>query len=515
MAEQGQQKSFNADGVPEDAWRKPHWVTPVVSASALWAVLGLLIYSMASTGQQELLAQIRYFVRGYEGSKTLIIAGIVLLALLVLTVLVIIIAYIAWRFMFYALVDSGIHVRSGILFKQHQHTRWDRIQSVEIQQKLFGRIFGFGSVRIESAAGDGTVDIGLLRMEDCANLRREVLRGQANARAGLPIEVGDPAIGAVAPETSHIPVFDPDDEELDELIYELPTARLLAVTILNPATVIGAIIVAASIVGQTVASGESIVFLVVGLATALFQWSSSLFNQYGSKVFVSENGLRLRAGLTKLVTQTIPPSRVHAVSISQPMLWRRMDWWRIGITIAGSSTAEDVTDNRLLIVPVGSRTEVFAVLWTILPYLGVDDAASFLMEAMYGKNSGKYFTGAPRRGRWLDPIGWRGRGMSLTPNVAAFRTGRLRRNVSLILQDHTQSTSVKEGPLQRRLGLATLKLDTVAGVVPTQMANFGRAELANLVWEENELSRQARARGVTESIADWKQRISAARIHRS
>lgn len=508
MAERDQKKSFNAAGVPDEAWRKPHWVTPIAAAGTLWGLLIVLIYSAVS-GYQEVLAQVEEIVRNANVSGILLVAGIVLGVLIVITLIVIGFSYISWRFMFYALADSGIHVRSGILLKTHQHTRWDRIQSVEVQQKLFGRIFGFGSVRIESAAGDSAVEIGLLRMEDCASLRREVLQGQANAREGRPIGMSAPAAPpSVAAETSHIPLFDPDDEEQDQLIYQLSTARLIGSTFLNPAMPIAAIFVVLSVIGQAAMSGGSVVVLILGLGTALFQGISSLFNQYGTKVFVSENGLRLRAGLTKLVTQTIPPSRIHAVSITQPLMWRRLDWWKLNITIAGSDF-EEGAENRSLVVPVGSRQDIFAVLWTIVPYLGVDDATAFLIEAMYGKDSGKYFTGAPRRGIWLDPIGWRGRGMCLTPNVAAFRTGRLRRNLSLILQDHTQSTSVTEGPLQRRLGLATLQLDVVTGPVPTQMGNFDRDEVAKLVWQENELTRQARARGVTESIESWKQRISS------
>ena len=43
---------------------------------------------------------------------------------------------------------------------------------------------------------------------------------------------------------------------------------------------------------------------------------------FGFTVRVSPDGLRLRHGLPEHRAQTVPPGRVQAVSLVQPLLWR-------------------------------------------------------------------------------------------------------------------------------------------------------------------------------------------------
>ena len=72
--------------------------------------------------------------------------------------------------------------------------------------------------------------------------------------------------------------------------------------------------------------------VVLGVAATL--WAS--FTRTASwRVAVAADGLRLRHGLLESRAQTLPPGRVQGVRISQPLLWRRPDWWRLQVNVAG------------------------------------------------------------------------------------------------------------------------------------------------------------------------------------
>ena len=570
-------KSGLGASVPEGAWRKFHKVSPLAQGGALWVVFGVIVFNIIiqilETGMGDLLDSLQ--------DITVTVVLIILGGLVALTLVVILFSWISWRYQSFAVVDSGVHKRSGILLKNHSHMRWDRIQTVEVEQKLFGRIFGFGSVKVESAGGEPATELGLLTMEDCGKLRREILTGLTNARAGRPIGLGvqvSDVVGAqsieaippgagtqihddgrlgygqqpgfeqpgfeqsgygdqpvypgsqlgqhpgqhpgqpVYPESgqpyqgqpgAEIPIFDPDDLERDRQIFELPTSRLFASAVFNTGFIIAVFLVVVFIILALAIGEDGILFAIVGVGSGLIAWGKSLLDAYGTKVYLSPNGLRVRSGLTKLVTRSIPPQRLHAIEIRQPMLWRRKDWWRLRATLAGIGSVDDVADviNQGMIIPAGTRSEVLNVLWTMLPSAGTDDDATLIRDAFDGTGTGRFFLSAPKSARWLDPITWRSRGVCLTPNVAVFRTGRWSRRIVFVWQDHTQSLRMSQGPLQRKLGLGSIRLDLVITDSDASQKNMAIADVERMTWVENDLTEHARQVGVTESIEAWQRRV--------
>uniref|UniRef100_UPI0028899761 PH domain-containing protein n=1 Tax=Trueperella bernardiae TaxID=59561 RepID=UPI0028899761 len=178
------------ESVPEGAWRKFHKVTPLANGGVLWVALAIFLYNILQSLLEDGVDELRDAASHITLMWILIAAG----ALVLLTIVVVVCSWVVWRFASFAVVDSGIHHRSGVLIKRHKHMRWDRVQSVEVEQKIFGRIFGFGSVKVESAGSDEGITLGLLTMADCAALRKEVLQGLANARAGRPIGLANDAV---------------------------------------------------------------------------------------------------------------------------------------------------------------------------------------------------------------------------------------------------------------------------------------------------------------------------------
>ena len=159
--------------------------------------------------------------------------------------------------------------------------------------------------------------------------------------------------------------------------------------------------------------------------------------------------LRMRYGLTETRHQTVPVHRVQTVQIISPLLWRPRKWLRMRLDIAGfaaPSGNDGQRGDRLL--PVGDQPTARMLLWNTLP--GTDLAAVTA-------------TPPPERTRWLHPIGWRSLGAGLTGQVFATRSGVLTRELTLVPYARIQSVRVVQGPLQRRLRLATVYADTAGG----------------------------------------------------
>jgi putative membrane protein len=112
-------------------------------------------------------------------------------------------------------------------------------------------------------------------------------------------------------------------------------------------------------------------------------------------------------------------------------------------------------------------------------------------------------TPPPDRARWLHPFALRRLGVGLTAEVIVTRWGLLTRELSLVPYARLQSVRVVQGPIQRRLRLATVYADTAGG----RAAVAKDRDLAEAWALADELARRARrARGpaplITNEVAD-------------
>ena len=112
---------------------------------------------------------------------------------------------------------------------------------------------------------------------------------------------------------------------------------------------------------------------------------------------------------------------------------------------------EGQAQTRRCCCPVAPRAEALALLARVLPGVDVDAVP------LYRR------TGVGRCG--CDPIGWRSLGVGADDRVLVTRTGRFTRVTDVVLHEKLQSVRMRQGPLQRRLGLASVHLDTTPGPV--------------------------------------------------
>ncbi|QDI70198.1 hypothetical protein CD934_16935 [Streptomyces calvus] len=427
------------DGVrerPPVRERRLHPVTPLRRA---WAPVAVLIgWALHDPDQaQRQLARLT--------TTTL------LLGLAVLVPAAALYGFLTWWFTHFAVTDSELRIRTGLLFRRTAHIRLERIQAIDVTQPLLARVAGVAKLRLDVIGTDKKDELAFLGADEARSLRAELL-----ARAA-----------GFAPETAHEVGEAPSREML-----RVPP-RVLAVSLLLTGATWGWLVVAAVVVPLLWTATHSL-WTVLAVAVPLLGAAGAssvgrFVAEYDWTLGESPDGLRIDHGLLDRTHETVPPGRVQTVRLVEPLLWRRRGWVRVELDVAGSSNS--------LLLPVAPREIAESVVARVLPGVSVPPR-----EAL-GR--------PPRRARWCVPVWWRGYGLAVTDTVFATRRGLLRRSLSLVPHAKVQSVRLVQGPWQRGRGVADVHVDTGANKSVTARLRDA-AEAADLLHAQAERSRTGR-----------------------
>ncbi|PFG40301.1 putative membrane protein [Georgenia soli] len=513
-----------ADGV---TWRRVHKITPILNA---WKVVAAVVAAVVWQVSDQIanLPDVWESVARYRTTVLLAVAGALVLVALVAGLY----SVLSWRRMQFAVTSESVDLHTGILFRQQRHARLVRIQAVDVVQPLLGRLFGLAQVRVETAGGgESNVVIGYLHEAEAQALRNEVMARAAGvdvseARAsGTPDGAAGPPDGAfpeapggavhgaagpggaarggpragrnVAPVVAAAP---------ERELLQVPPGRLVASLAISGSLTLFVLVMIGLLVAAVVTESFAPIF---GAVPALLGWAGYLWNrfagEFGFRAALSPDGIRLRHGLLETRTQTLPPGRVQAVRLSQALLWRRFDWWRVEVNVAGYG-ADPMGKGAVetVLLPVGPRGDALTALWLVLPDLGVDDAAELLDAALEGSGETAGFRTSPRRVRWLDPLTWRRNGLRITRTALLMRSGRLSRHLVVVPHERTQSLAITQGPLERRFHVADLHAHSVPGPV-TPVGHHLDATLALTILREQ--AGRARSARAAEGPEEWMRRV--------
>jgi putative membrane protein len=394
-----------------------------------------------------------------EGLRSnLELAGLGLVAVLIGGILL---GALSWWFTKWQLTDDAIRVDSGFLFRRTRIIRFDRIQAIDVAQPLLARMLGMAELRMD-VAGGGKSDgkLSYFKYAEAGELRR-ILLVRAKGQKG-------------AEQQEH------EQEHEPEALLVVPTNRLLGATLLS---------------STVVASAGALIWLIV--ATRVFDFHIGLFaglplllgvvspiwkqvvGNHGFTLSQTDHGLRTKRGLFDVQRQTIPPGRVQGLLITEPIIWRLLGWSRVELDIAGVAGKEDGEDKLegAQLLPVGERGEVNAVLARVLP--------GFHLDAIELQR-------APERAKWLRPIGWRYLAYGADEQVFVTTSGWISRSTSIVLHHKTQSVRLAQGPIQRRLNLADVHIDTPVGPTNAVARHRSAEEAAWLTQAQAHQARQAR-----------------------
>lgn len=333
----------------------------------------------------------------------------------------------------------------------------------------------------------------------------------------------------------------PSAQEWEREVTRVPTGRLIGSVLTGWGTIILAImlgvVIGGAVVGLTIAlstGASSIDSLVdeIGDEVLPFVASSGLgfsvlvpavivtgtvyFQQinagFGFTASMTKAGLRMRYGLLERTNQTVPPGRVHALQVQQPLLWRPFGWYKVLVIVAGYGAAE----TRSTLLPVGREQEVMAVAAEMFPDLNVDEPELVFTEGLTGKGQQRGFSQVPRRARLFDPIVWRRRGFLTTPTAVMLRDGRASRRLTMIPHERLQSLSLHQGPAQRLRRVATVHLHSPAGPFAARVKNQDLGEAAQLFAQESSYAAVARRFGdrnrwmLPEELAEFERKLTEA-----
>ncbi|MFF3741959.1 PH domain-containing protein [Streptomyces sp. NPDC002566] len=355
--------------------------------------------------------------------------------------------FLSWWFTHFAVTDSELRIRTGLVFRRTAHIRLERIQAVDVTRPLLARIAGVAKLRLDVVGADKKDELAFLGEDEASALRAELL-----ARAA-----------GFAPETAHEVGEAPARELLRVPARELAIA--LALTGATWGALIAALVVLPVLwlvtesVWTVLATGVPLLGAAgarsVGRFVAEFDWS----------VGDSPDGLRIDHGLLDRAHETVPPGRVQTVRIVEPLLWRRRGWVRVELDVAGSTNS--------VLVPVAPREAAEAVIARVLPGVAVPDAAALARP--------------PRRAGRCVPVWWRGYGTAVTDTVFTSRHGLLRRSLALVPHAKVQSVRLTQGPWQRLWHVADVRVDSGAGTTVTARLRDAR-EAAELLRGQAERS---------------------------
>ncbi|KAM9862945.1 hypothetical protein ACI1US_01185 [Leucobacter sp. BZR 635] len=534
-----------ADQMPgtadSEGWRRLHPVSPLLRGGLVLVVfVGIVIANFRdiivrmffSTPEDESLDSddVTELFQMLSNGQTLLIAVGAIVAIIVLVVGV---SWVAWRFHTYRVTADAVESRSGVLFRQHRRAPLDRVQSVNLQRPLLARILGLTKIEVLTGGQGGKVELAYLGHRDAKAVRERILVLASARRNGEDVSAAVAAadaavitpasfdgtayaepVDALTQRAQEFADFDVDPTALaEQSLVRVPIGRLLGSILLSWEAVItlallliaifwgvvsSAIGVLTGSTGFLASAGVSLLTVLPILIISIGMMISQFNKGFNFTLSRGRDSVRIGAGLTSTMTDSIPFGRIHAIEARQPLFWRPFGWWRLRITVAGHSVSEagqSVTQNTVL--PVGRHTDVVRVIETLVP-----GAAAGITEGLTGSGDG--YIGAGPRAAWLLLFGRRRAGVrvdvpaALVPHAESvsetaataetspaapavdlanatlrIRRGALTRSLSIMPVVRAQSVQLSRPFWHHLLGLASLQAHTVLG--PVRMSVRGLA----------------------------------------
>jgi len=416
-------------------WERLHPLSPIVRGGrAALSLVGLLIFAS---------------VQGRGGGQSRIDLDIVLV------VIIGVLGFVNWAVTRWAFDGATLRFETGLLRRDARQLPVARIQAVDIVQPLLARFAGLSEVKITLAGGGRETRLAYLSDDRATRLRAALLAAHHGQDPSTP-------------------------EPAEVMALAVPT-RLLAgsVALSAPTFILAVLIASVVVVAATSPRGLPSAFAVMAtyvLAMGTAVWRR--FNvQYGFTVASSPDGIRIRRGLVGTVSETIPIRRIQAVSQVEPLLWRMLGWCRLEVVLArtpGRDSGSGSSQVRKTLLPVGSAQVAQALRTMVI--------GSVTFQP----------TRPPRRARFKSPLSYHFLTAGHDDTLAVAVTGRVRRRTDWVPLEKVQSVRRIQGPLQRRLRLATVHVDVAGRSEEAIFRDRDVIEAEALVTELAALSRVAR-----------------------
>ena len=360
-----------------------------------------------------------------------------------------------------------LRIETGLLRRQSLRFPLAQVQAIDVVRPGLARLFRVAELRLRMAGSSG----GTARLAYVAEHEVEPLRDQLLALArGARLDEAAPAPVAVAgPAQEHV-------------LATVAVGPLIASILLENwwlVVVLAGLVAGFAVSPHTVARGLVGGGFIWALSMVTFVWRR--FNQqYRLTVAEGPDGLHLRGGLVALTAEVIRPGRVQAVRLVEPLLWRPLGWCRLEVDIAGrqrrKGEGEAQRGQLHALLPVGSRSLGLELVDRLMP------------------DRPRELSPPPRRVFWKSPFRYRALSWGRSETCVATTSGRLRRVTSWVPLEKVQSLREVQGPVQRRLRLASVHVDTAGRSAHATLRDRDAAEATRALADLTDLARAARRR---------------------
>ena len=414
--------------------------------------------------------------------------------------------YVVFR---YRLGPDELVVRDGILTRTERHIPYKRIQNIDLVQNPFHRLMQVALVRVETASGTKPeAVIRVLSLDAINEMRTRVFAGRRQgdtedngserpraallqlstgeiARLGIASNKGLVVVGAVVGLLFQQGRAVPQDTEAQEAFVKeyFGTA---------PEWFGG---MGATPVGVAVLALGLLMLAIIALRVLSIGWF--LVQLHGFTVTKRDNELRAQYGLFTRITRTIPTPRIQTLTTTETLVHR---WFRrqtVELRTVGGGGGGDLglegstprARNQWL-APMIEAARVPGLVREVLPEVSID--------ALAWKPLGRGARRRIERRLWIgvaavsaaigfavDPVivvlaftlpaagaaylharlYVKYAGYAITSWGIAFKTGWLHRTLKLIRYSKIQTVEQGETPIDRRNGMASVRIDT-AGAQP-------------------------------------------------
>ncbi len=372
-------------------------------------------------------------------------------------IVVFVVGLISWLVTRWRVEGGVLRVESGLLRRTSERFPLSQIQAIDTVRPGLARVFGLAELRIRLAGGGRKAG----RLAYLTSAEAETLRARLLALSHGVAEETPPAA--------------------EQALLTVPPVRLFASILLSGSGLVLELVIVALLVLAIVAPGAAAAVLSVG-AIALIGLLVGLFRRFNGDyrlaVTDAPDGLHLRSGLVETSAETIPRGRIQAIRMIEPLAWKPFGWCRLEVALATqkSKGRQDRNQSKAAraLLPVGSREQAEFLLARVFPGLPQERLAP------------------PARARWKSPLRFRLLSWGANELYAVTTSGRLQRATDWVPLAKVQSIRLLEGPIQRRVRLSSIHLDTAGRKVHAVLHDRDRAEGASLLEELPDRCRQAR-----------------------
>lgn len=341
--------------------------------------------------------------------------------------------YGSWRKTSYRLTTDALHYSTGIVFHRRRRFELAHLQAADIRRPLLARLIGVCTLRL-SVSGQSS-DLAYLSNRQAAVLHRALLVSMA----------GDTTPGSP-----------PRHEDATRPLISVTPHRLALAIVLDVRTMgSAALMLVVGLLPYLLSTEPLALFSLAGVLGPVWRMTARAWiHWHGWRVTAEPGGYRTEFGLFDTQHHTLRHQRTQAVLVEQPILWRRKDWVRISLATAGHAPQ--------LLAPVATYQE-----------------ARHLVHDLYGPGAVEAMETpgpAPRRARWATLFSRALSYRATTGYLCVWRGLFLRNVVHLCPAAKVQGVGLLQGPWQRHLGLATVRIDLAGG--PSLKARHRDAEEA-------------------------------------